>query len=112
MLGRPMATGQDFVNWICGPDLGPEFLMHLFIRSRDYLRSLSSGAIHKTIYFPTVKEFRVCIPDIVEQRRVVARLREQLAAIDVMSAAIREQQAAIAALPAALLRRAFEDLAA
>ena len=37
-LGRPMATSQDFVNWVCGPDLDPEFLMHLLIRSRDYIR--------------------------------------------------------------------------
>lgn len=29
-MGRPMATSQDFVNWVCGPDLDPEFLMHLF----------------------------------------------------------------------------------
>jgi type I restriction enzyme S subunit len=42
IMDRPMATSQDFVNWICGPDLDPEFLMHLFIRSRERVRSLSS----------------------------------------------------------------------
>ena len=31
----------------------PEFLMHLFIRSRERFRSLSAGAVHQTVYFPT-----------------------------------------------------------
>ena len=111
-MGRPMATSQDFVNWVCGPDLDPEFLMHLLIRSRDEIRALSSGAVHKTVYFPTVKAFRVCVPNVSEQRRIAAELSERLAAIDAMDAAIRAEREAIEALPAALLRRAFEDLAA
>ena len=111
-LGRPMATSQDFVNWVCGPDLDPEFLMHLLIRSRDYIRSLSAGAIHKTVYYPTVKDFHVCIPPIAEQRRIAAELRERLATIDQMTRAIDAQLEAIEALPAALLRRAFEEIEA
>ena len=74
-MGRPMATSQDFVNWVCGPDLDPEFLMHLLIRSRPYVRELASGAIHKTVYMPTVKAFKVCVPSIQEQRRIVSELR-------------------------------------
>lgn len=111
-MGRPMATSQDFVNWVCGPDLDPEFLMHLLIRSRDEIRALSSGAIHKTVYFPTVKAFRVCVPASGEQRRIAEELRERLAAIDAVEASVRAERDAIEALPAALLRRAFEDLAA
>lgn len=111
-MGRPMATSQDFVNWVCGPGLDPEFLMHLLIRSRSEIRSLASGAIHKTVYFPTVKSFRVCIPAITEQRRIASELRERLASIDGMESAIRAEQEAIDALPAALLRRAFENHAA
>lgn len=107
-MGRPAATSQDFVNWVCGPDLDPEFLMHLLIRSRDYVRGLSSGAIHKTVYFPTVKAFRVCVPPITEQRRIAIELRERLATVDTMTKSIQAELAAIEALPAALLRRAFE----
>ena len=102
-MGRPMATSQDFVNWACGPELDPDFLMHLLIRSRDYVRSLSAGAIHKTV---------VCIPPIAEQRRIAAELRERLATIDAMTRAIEVQREAIDALPAALLRRAFAEIEA
>lgn len=111
-MGRPMATSQDFVNWVCSPDLDPEFLMHLLIRSRDEIRALSSGAIHKTVYFPTVKAFQVCVPGIIEQRRIAAALRDRLALIDGIAVSLRAEQEAIDALPAALLRRAFEGLAA
>ena len=107
-MGRPMATSQDFVNWVCGPNLDPEFLMHLLIRSRPYVRELASGAIHKTVYMPTVKAFKVCVPSIQEQRRIVSELRSQLAAIDAASAALNAQIAAIEHLPAALLNREFE----
>jgi type I restriction enzyme S subunit len=27
MMGKPMATSQDFVNWVCSEALDPEFLM-------------------------------------------------------------------------------------
>jgi type I restriction enzyme S subunit len=107
-MGRPMATSQDFVNWVCGPDLDPEFLMHLLIRSRPYVRELASGAIHKTVYMPTVKAFKVCVPSIQEQRRIISDLRARLAAVDAASAALDTQLAAIELLPAALLRNAFE----
>lgn len=108
-MGRPMATSQDFVNWVCGPGLDPEFLMYLLIRSRDYVRSLSSGAVHKTVYFPTVKAFRVCVPEMDAQRHVVVQLRERLAAIDGMGLALEAVAEAVDALPAALLRQAFTE---
>jgi type I restriction enzyme S subunit len=108
-MGRPMATSQDFVNWVCGPDLDPEFLMHLLIRSRPYVRELASGAIHKTVYMPTVKAFKVCIPSIQEQRRIVSELRFQLSAIEEARLALETQREAIGLLPAALLRSVFEN---
>lgn len=107
IMGRPMATSQDFVNWVCGADLDPEFLMHLFIRSRERFRSLSAGAVHKTVYFPTAMALRVCVPPVIEQRRITARLREQIAEIDRARSALEAQRAAIDALPAALLREVF-----
>lgn len=71
ITGRPMATSQDFVNWICGDQLLPEFLQHLFLAEGDNLLRFASGAVHKTIYFPEVKAFHVCVPDRATQRRIV-----------------------------------------
>jgi type I restriction enzyme S subunit len=86
--------------------------MHLFIRSRERFRSLSSGAVHKTVYFPTAMALRVCVPPLDEQRRIAARLREQLAEIDRAKAALETQRKAIVALPAALLREVFGEVSA
>ena len=112
IMGRPMATSQDFVNWVCGAGLDPEFLMHLFIRSRERFRSLSAGAVHKTVYFPTAMALRLCAPPVAAQRRIAARLKEQLAEIDRAKAGLQAQRAAIDALPAALLREVFGDAVA
>lgn len=107
LLGRPMATSQDFVNWVCGPDLHPEFLMHLLIASRTPIRALGSGAVHKTIYFPTVKQFGVCVPSRMEQERIASQLTEQLAAAAALISRCRDQLAAVEVLPSALRRDAF-----
>ncbi|QDV42507.1 EcoKI restriction-modification system protein HsdS [Stieleria neptunia] len=107
ILNRPMATSQDFVNWICGPELHPEFLMYTLLASRDYIRSLSSGAIHKTVYVPTVKDFQVCAPSINEQTRVAKLIRVQMNGVESAKVAVGKQLAAINALPASILRQAF-----
>lgn len=62
VMGREMATSQDFVNWICGPRLDPTYLMYALIAARRRLRALSSGSTHKTIYVRVVEQFRVLIP--------------------------------------------------
>ena len=69
-----MATSQDFVNWICGDELDPEFLRYLFLAEGAGLLRFASGSVHQTIYFPEVKAFHVCIPTRTEQRRIVAIL--------------------------------------
>jgi type I restriction enzyme S subunit len=68
VMGREMATSQDFVNWVCGPRLDSTYLMHAFLQSRARLRSLSTGSTHKTIHFPTLEQFRTLIPPLPLQR--------------------------------------------
>jgi type I restriction enzyme S subunit len=107
VLGHPMATSQDFVNWVCGHELEPWFLAYLLILCREYLRELSSGAVHKTIYVPTVQSFQVCLPALAEQRRIVAEVDGYRKKIAAAEAALAGQATAMNALPHALLRAAF-----
>ena len=81
IMGQPMATSQDFVNWVCSKQLEPRFLQYLLIFEGPSLTRFSSGAVHQTIYFPEVKAFHVCLPPVEEQRRIVAVLDEAFAAI-------------------------------
>lgn len=74
VLRRPMATSQDFVNWVCSDELDPEFLKYLLIAEGEDILRFASGAVHQTIYFPEAKAFHVCHPPIEEQRRIVGIL--------------------------------------
>lgn len=107
IMATPMATSQDFANWVCGKELDPEFLMRALIRSRKELREIATGATHKTIYMPQLESFHLCAPEIDEQRRIVARLKAQLAEADAIAQAAAAQLAEIERLPQRLLARAF-----
>jgi type I restriction enzyme S subunit len=107
-FGCEMATSQDFVNWVCGPDLQPGYLMWLLRASRRFIRGLSTGAIHQTVYTDVVKRFRVCVPNAAEQRRIATRLDEAFSVITRLQSAHQDQLAALDRLRAAFLREAFE----
>lgn len=110
IMGRPMATSQDFANWVCGDELDPEFLMHALIRARTELRALATGATHKTIYMPTLNAFHICLPDRTTQQRIVARLKAQLNAVEQMRQAAKAQLEELERLPARLLVQAFASV--
>jgi type I restriction enzyme S subunit len=109
IMGRPMATSQDFVNWVCGSDLDPQFLMYLLMANRQAIRDLGSGAVHQTVYFPTVESFSVCVPAIEVQRQLAASLAEQLDVADEVRRAAEEQLALATTIPSSLLRMTFNE---
>jgi type I restriction enzyme S subunit len=105
-----MATSQDFCNWVCDLErLDPEYLMYAFMASQDSLRELGSGAVHKTIYMPTIESFHLHAPALAEQRRIARTLRDQLAAAEALQARLAERQAEIERLPQRILAAAFGD---
>lgn len=74
MMGRPMATSQDFVTWTCGDALEPRFLMQALLAEGEDIRRFGEGSTHTTIYFPEVKAFHLDMPSVPEQRRIVAKI--------------------------------------
>jgi type I restriction enzyme, S subunit len=82
VMGRPMATSQDFVNWVCSDAILPDFLKYLFLAQRRSFRRFASGATHQTIYYPELKAFHVCLPSLAEQQQIVGILNEAFAGID------------------------------
>ncbi len=81
IMGNPMATSQDFANWVCGDDLDPEFLMYALLASRGYFRQIAVGATHKTIYMPDLQSFHLYHPPVDNQRRVASDLKRRFAAL-------------------------------
>jgi type I restriction enzyme S subunit len=74
VMGRPMATSQDFVNWICAAELNPHFLKYALLAETRALQMFAVGSVHPTIYFPEVKAFHICVPRRSEQDRVASIL--------------------------------------
>lgn len=108
IMAQPMATSQDFANWVCSDELDPEYLMYALIASRKELRELATGATHKTIYMPTLEAFHVCAPALKEQRRVVAALKDQLVEVEKLQSGLKNQTSSLSALPQRILAEAFE----
>jgi type I restriction enzyme S subunit len=78
----PMATTQDFVNWICGPTLLPEYLLYLLRAMAPEFARLTQGSVHRTIYMPDVARFMATLPPLDEQQRIVAHVRSALRRLD------------------------------
>jgi type I restriction enzyme, S subunit len=92
MMPKPMATTQDFWNWICGPKLTSEYLLLLFRAMKQEFERLTSGSTHKTIYQPDAASLCICVPPIPEQDEIVAYLDRETGKIDKM---IEKVEAAI-----------------
>lgn len=83
IMGVPMATSQHFAAWVCGPDLDPEYLWVLFGDAmQPFFDSFQNGSTIRTIGMGDLKTFRIPLPPLEEQRRIVEYLDEETAKID------------------------------
>ena len=93
------------------PGVDVDFLGYA-LSIRPDIEDVISGSTRGKLNRSVAGAIRVPHPPVDMQGRIVGDLRVRLAAINAMEASIRAERAAIEALPAALLRRAFGDLAA
>ena len=90
ILGVAMATTQDFVNWVCGPSLQPEYLLYVFRAMGPEFRRVTMGSTHQTIYIPDVGCFSTPVPPVPEQEKIVVFIRKETAKIDTLISNIRQ----------------------
>lgn len=92
IMGRDMATSQDFATWTCGPLLNPRFLL-LCLRAmrQDLLGRLAMGSTHKTIYMPDLESITVPIPPLDEQEELIDAAHDARHAVDGLVARTSEQ---------------------
>ncbi|WNV82613.1 restriction endonuclease subunit S [Umezawaea sp. Da 62-37] len=95
IMPKPMATSQDFWNWVCGPQLLPEYLNYQFKAMMAEFRSLNMGSTHQTIYQKDAAALKILVPPLDEQRAIVDYLDRETARIDTL---IEEQQRLITLL--------------
>ncbi len=106
ILGKPMATSQGLVNWICSKELNNWFLLYLFMAERRALLSFGEGTAHKTIYFPEAKAFHVCLPPRKQQDRIVARIEALFSDLDAGISALNRARKNLKRYRASVLRAA------
>jgi type I restriction enzyme S subunit len=69
-MKRPMATSQDFANWVCGPTLLPAYLVQVFRHMGREWERLQEGSTHQTIYMPVFKKLQILQPPKSEQLKI------------------------------------------
>lgn len=106
-MGKPMATSQDFVNWVCGPAVNPDWLKWLFVAEEAALYRFGKGSTHTTIYFPEWLSLHVALPSLEEQSEIVRRVEKLFAFADRLEERLSQAQAAVQKLTPALLAKAF-----
>ena len=89
IMPQPMATTQDFWNWVCGPKLTPEYLLLLFRSMTQKFEKSTSGSTHKTIYQGIAADLRICVAPIEEQKELASFVFERSAAIDALAKQVR-----------------------
>jgi type I restriction enzyme S subunit len=105
VMGKEMATSQDFVNWVCSENLDHDFLKYILLSERDSFLRFASGTTHQTIYFPEAKAFHVCIPPIGEQKAIA----HILATLDDKIELNRKTNETLEAMAKALFQSWFVD---
>jgi type I restriction enzyme S subunit len=108
VMGRPMATSQDFVNWIPTPAVTSDWLRLVFSADREALRRFGKGSVHKTIYFPEWLSMHIAVPPLAEQQRITTEVDRLLSGAAKMSESIEENLLRAKALQRVVLRAAFD----
>lgn len=89
VLGVSMTTSQDFANFVCGPQVAPKFLKHLFLWMQPVWRSLASGSTHTTIYMPIFQQLQLLLPPLEEQNEIVKMAEVFTRVVSILRAEIR-----------------------
>jgi len=107
IMDRPMATSQDFVNWVCSEALVPDFLLYALLAEGQSIRRFGRGTTHTTIYFPEVKALHICLPSVAEQQEIVRRVEHLLGMADNLTRRIETTSRRVAGSLQSVLAQAF-----
>lgn len=107
IMGRPMATSQDFVNWVPTETISSTWLQLVMIAERPAIGRFSKGAVHQTIYYPAWLAMHIAVPPLAEQHRIVAKVNELMALCDRLEASLATSETTSRRLLEAILHEAI-----
>lgn len=78
----PTTTNQACCVMSCSKSLYNKYLFYVLYSARDYILTLSYGAGQPNISQETMKSFKLCCPDVVEQQKIAEYLDKKCGEID------------------------------
>ncbi|MCB9520295.1 MAG: restriction endonuclease subunit S [Myxococcales bacterium] len=107
VMGREMATSQDFANFVCDEKrLLPRFLFYLFLSMREYFDYIAIGSSNvNTIYMPFFKRMQIPLPPFGEQAEIVELLDDMWAGLEALRARVASHASLLHATREALIGR-------
>lgn len=78
----PTTTNQACCVMSCSKSLYNKYLFYVLYSARDYIITLSYGAGQPNISQETMKSFKLCCPDVVEQQQIADYLDKKCGEID------------------------------
>ena len=106
VMGAPMATSQDFVNWVCGSELDYRYLKYVLLAERNSFLRFASGTTHQTIYFPEAKAFCIALPPLHIQQGIA----DVLSIMDDRITLLRETNTVLEQIAQTIFKSWFVDL--
>ena len=107
VAGIELCTNQGCKSFVPSDDVDSLFLYWALKKSVPAIQALGSGATFTEVSKSALQRFEIPLPPLPEQRRIVARLDQQMAAVEKARAAAEEMLQNISSLKAAFLREIF-----
>ncbi|MEI6166286.1 MAG: restriction endonuclease subunit S [bacterium] len=105
IAANELCTNQGFKNFVLAPGIEPRYVFYWLKFKRDDIEEMGSGSTFVEISGSRCKEIPITLPPLAEQKRIVAKVEELLARVNVA----RER---LAEVPAILKRFRQSVLAA
>jgi type I restriction enzyme S subunit len=107
VMGNPMSTSQDFVNWVPTSAVTSDWLRIVFSADREALRRFGKGSVHKTIYFPEWLSASIALPPLAEQQRIAAEVDRRISVLRSVESEVEANLRRSEALRQATLEKTF-----
>lgn len=105
----PLCTNQGCKSFVPGASLDTRYLFYFLKRAVPALRELGSGATFAEVSKSKLENYPIPVPPLPEQQRIVAKLDEQMAALDRADMALAAQQAVARAFKRATLQTTLDQ---
>ena len=103
----PLCTNQGCKTFVPGADVDTEFLYFSLLIHMEDIQALGSGSTFQEVSKTKLSKFEICLPPLIEQKRIADLLNQQMAYVEKARKAAEDMLEAAQALPGAFLRQVF-----